>query len=187
MWRRDLTGLEAVSLPAGYSIRSYRDGDTANWDRIIGDSFRSDARGKFDREMASDPAFLPERVLFVCKGDEAVGTASAWHVPRHGDGVGYLHYVGVLSSETGRALGYQVSLACLHLMVGESRACAMLQTDDFRIPAIKTYLKLRFEPLLVHENQRERWRGIFEQLGRPDLIEHYAAVLSGPIYQSPPV
>jgi len=40
-----------------------------------------------------------------------------------------------------------------------------LETDDYRLPAIKTYLNLGFEPLLVHENQRDRWRNILSALG----------------------
>lgn len=46
---------------------------------------------------------------------------------------------------------------------------AMLQTDDFRLPAIRTYLNLGFTPMIVHENQFARWVLVFAQLGlRPD-------------------
>ena len=62
----------------------------------------------------------------------------------------------MLSSEGGRGLGFHVSLACTHIMAAEGRTSAVLQTDDFRLPAIKSYLRLGFAPLLMHENQRQR-------------------------------
>jgi len=179
-----LAGLPPVALPEGYSIRHYRPGDEANWDRIIGESFDwpvDDRDGVFAKRIASDQAFRPDRVLFVTCGEEAVATASAWHIPQCGPEMGYLHYVGTLPSHTGKGLGLQVSLACLHKMVEEGRECAQLQTDDFRIPAVRTYLKLGFHPLLVHENQRERWPNVFRAMGKPELIERYADVISGPV------
>ena len=181
MRRDDLDGLPAVSLPEGYIIRSYEPGDDAAWNRIIWEAFQEDNRERdFERTMRQNEAFQPDRVLFVCKGEETVATASAWNSSRLAPEVGILHYVGTLLAERGRGLGLQVSLACLHKMISEGRRMAVLQTDDFRIPAIKTYLKLGFRPMLVHENQRKRWRDVFEQMGRPYLIERFDGFLSGP-------
>jgi len=180
----DLSTLLGVCLPEGYAIRHYLPGDEANWNRIIYASFdvpeeRRD--GWFERRIAADPAFSPDRVLFVVRDGEAVGTATAWQVIGCPPEIGYLHYVGVLPSETGKRLGYQISLAALHKMVKEGRKAAVLLTDDFRIPAIKTYIKLGFHPVLVHENQRIRWRKVFAQMGRTDLIEAFSAILNGSI------
>ena len=44
-------------------------------------------------------------------------------------------------------------------------AVARLWTDDWRLPAIKTYLNLGFEPDIEHESHPERWRAVFEKLG----------------------
>jgi mycothiol synthase len=63
----------------------------------------------------------------------------------------------------------------------EGRRRAELRTDDFRVAAIKTYLKLGFEPLLVAENQRRRWRDVLAAIGRGDLVERFAGILEGPI------
>ena len=179
-----LSDLPPVCLPEGYSIRHYREGDGAHWDRIIGESFlvpEDQRERRFEQVMAADDAFRPDRVLFVLRGEEPVGTASAWHVSDCPEHIGYLHYVGVLPSETGRGLGLQVSLAALHKMVSEGRTAAVLRTDDYRIPAIKTYLKLGFHPVLVHENQRDRWPAAFEKMGRPELAQAFAAILTGPV------
>jgi mycothiol synthase len=41
----------------------------------------------------------------------------------------------------------------------------VLDTDDFRLPAIKNYLNLRFVPMFDGENHKLRWQDIFEKLG----------------------
>jgi mycothiol synthase len=60
----------------------------------------------------------------------------------------------------GKGLGLQVSLAALHHMANSGKEASILETDDFRIPAIKTYLRLGYKPLLIHENQAERWKDL---------------------------
>ncbi|SHE36419.1 mycothiol synthase [Caldanaerobius fijiensis DSM 17918] len=160
MERKTLADLPQIKLPTGYSLRHFRAGDEAAWENIINDSFKMESN--FKKMMADDESFKPERVLFICFDDIPVATASAWHRPKFGNDVGYLHMVGVLSTHTGKGLGLQVSLAALHRMASEGKISAVLETDDFRIPAIKTYLKLGFKPVIVHENQVQRWENIFK-------------------------
>ena len=64
----------------------------------------------------------------------------------------------------GHQLGYQISLAALHQFVREDVHHAVLQTDDDRLPAIVTYIKLGFSPLLIHVNQAARWERIYKNL-----------------------
>jgi mycothiol synthase len=186
MRRNDLSNLPEVSLPKGYSLRSYRAGDEAAWVRIIGESFERDHPADyFDQRMRRDPEFRAERILFVCRDEEPVATASAWYDPRAGAQTGVLHMVGVRPGEAGHGLGREVSVAALRQMRHEGRRRAELKTDDFRVPAIKTYLKLGFEPLLVAENQRGRWRDVLGAIGRGDLIEQFTGILEGPIRPEP--
>ncbi len=187
MWRRNLADLPAVTLPGGYTIRPYEPGLDRAWEYVIGQSFGWDAaEGRFRTQMRYDYAFRPERVLFVFRGNDPVATASAWYRPHFGRETGYLHMVGVLPAEAGRGLGLQVSLACLHRMAAEGRRDVVLETDDFRIAAVKTYLKLDFVPRLVHENQRQRWRDVLTEIGRQDLIDAHAAILNGPLREPVP-
>jgi mycothiol synthase len=180
MRRVHLSGLPTIELPPGYSIRSFREGDEAAWERIIQVTFEN-PQYEFNTVMKSDPAYRAERVLFVAYGDEPVATASAWQVERFGPAIGYLHMVGVSPEHQGKHLGYWVSMAVLHQFVEVGRMEAVLQTDDFRLPAIKTYLRMGFEPLLIHENQRERWRKNLCDLKRNDLVTQFDAILSGPV------
>lgn len=183
MIRPDLKGLARMELPEGYALRCYREGDERHWSRIIAESFGG-TPDKFDFVKImkeADACFLPERVLFIVAGGEPVATASAYYRPAFMADYGMVHYVGVLPGHTGKKLGYWISLAALLRMREEGRHGAWLSTDDFRLPAIKTYLNLGFEPLLVHENQRERWRKVLAALGQPGAIERFASVLSGPV------
>ena len=166
MLRPDLAGLAPVTVPAGYAVRTFRDGDEAGWERVIAKSFNREANpNRFDPLMRGHKSFRPERVYFVVHGDEPVATASAWLMDPWPADTGFLHMVGVMPEHQGHRLGHWVSLAVLHHFVREERTRAVLQTDDFRVAAVKTYLKLGFVPFLIHENQRERWRNLFGVVG----------------------
>lgn len=75
-----------------------------------------------------------------------------------GEGVGYVHFVGTHPEHAGKSLGYWMTAACLHEFRRLGLPAAVLHTDDHRIPAVKTYLKLGFAPDLdAHPSYRSRW------------------------------
>ena len=181
MIRRTLDNLPALVLPTGCSIRCFRDGWEKKWERIITESFEAQpGTYDFEKVMRADPSFRPERILFACFGEEPAAVAAAYSWPHKLPG-GMLHYVGALKSHRGMGLGRAVSLAALYRMKEDGFTTAWLSTDDFRLPAIKTYLDLGFVPLLVHENQRARWAAVFEKLGRPGLIRDFSDIMSGAV------
>ena len=49
----------------------------------------------------------------------------------------------------GKNLGYSLSLAALNYFRKKGIKEVFLYTDDFRLPAIKTYLKLGFKPVIL--------------------------------------
>lgn len=162
-----LDGLPPITLPAGFAIRTSQDGDGTHWARIIRESFADDSfdEARFQSMMVAHPAYRPERIFLVCAPDGLpCGTASAYRQEEFGLDTGYLHYVGVTPAYTGRRLGAAVSLAALNQFRAEGLQSAVLQTDDFRLPAIKTYLKLGFEPMIAHPNQPARWESILARL-----------------------
>ncbi|MFO7900541.1 MAG: GNAT family N-acetyltransferase, partial [Planctomycetota bacterium] len=186
MVRNRLDDLPEVELPGDCALRTYRPGDAPAWKTILNESFeRPPGHMKFDAVLRADPAFRPERIFFVLCDGRPVASASAWRHPVKMPDAGAVHYVGVRKAYRGRRLGYQVSLAALHRMRDEGLDRAWLLTDDFRLAAVKTYLDLGFRPLLVHENQRERWRDVFDALGLPELKLVFADALDGPIHRMP--
>jgi mycothiol synthase len=150
MIRETLTDLPTVNVPAGYSIRGFVPGDEYSWERIVAASFETPR--SFQAIMREDPSFVQERILFVVKDNVPVGTAAAWYHPLWGAQYGYLHFVGVEPRHRGKRLGYWVSLAALYRFVTEGRTMAVLETEDFRVPAIRTYLRLGFRPQLTGQS-----------------------------------
>ncbi|MDE0019556.1 MAG: GNAT family N-acetyltransferase [Candidatus Poribacteria bacterium] len=169
MVRPNLENLPALALPAGYGMRTYRKGDEEHWARIISDSFGGRERTAQDtkNEITSRDVFIPDGFYFAIHRGVPVGTACAWRQSVDEKEVGYVHMVGVVAEHTGHKLGKWVSLAVLAYFRDNGFISAMLDTDDFRIPAIKTYLNLGFVPVYVEEGQPERWRNIFQRLKLP--------------------
>jgi len=167
MKRTGLDGLPDVVLRDGYTLRSSQPGDGAHWARIINEAFGGldwDA-SNFERVMVQHPAYRADRILFVCAPDGVpCATASAYRQERFGPDVGYLHFAGVCPEHAGKKIGYSVSLAVLHKFRNEGLGCGLLDTDDFRLAALKTYLRLGFHPLIIHENHPERWNRVYSQL-----------------------
>jgi len=163
MRRKELVTLPSIEVLNGYTLRHFIPGDEVAWERIIEDSFNW--KMGFEDTIKSDKYCEEKNVLFLCHDGIPVATATAKYNPEYGDNTGYVHMVGVLSSQKRKGLGILISLAVLHLMFKDGKQDAVLQTDDFRIPAIKTYLKLGFLPEIIHENQEQRWDSIFEKLG----------------------
>ncbi len=176
MRRPNLDGLpDELSLPEGYSERHYQEGDAEAWSEIITESFEEEwGVERFKEYMLGDVSFKPERIRFICNADgKPVGTTSAFRRDdKYGPDCGYVHMVGVLKSEAGKRLGYAVNVAVLHQFKREGCPDAVLQTDDFRLPAIKTYINLGFLPDIVDDNQYQRWRDIYKLLkvDAPEII-----------------
>ncbi len=174
MKRRNLEGLDKPVLPRGYSLRTYQDGDDTHWANIISRAFRTECSATvFKREIAEQRAFQPERVFFLLHRGQPVGTATAWFKPDFGPRSGYLHMVALLPEHTGKGLGRILSSAVLSFFKEHGLSCAFLHTDDERLPAIRTYLELGFEPVIETEDARRRWLEVFRELRRPDLSHRY--------------
>ena len=182
MLRPTLEHLPAVDVPPGYRIRALRPDEGLAWERISDEVFET--HYDFAQKMLSDAAYKPGRVLVATTDDdEPVATASAWFRATYGASVGYLHMVGVRTAHRGRRLGYHLSLAVLHRLREEGFTSAVLRTDDARLAAIRTYLHLGFEPRIVDENQRGRWRAIAQTMEMTqEFSRRFAATLDGPMY-----
>ncbi len=73
--------------------------------------------------------------------------------------------VSVLDKARGRKLGRAVCARVLQYLKENGCTQIVLTTDDFRIPAIKTYLSLGFQPVQNNEEMRRRWGAILSRLG----------------------
>ncbi|BBI35481.1 GNAT family N-acetyltransferase [Cohnella abietis] len=157
MKKEILSDLPVFQCPPGYRIRHFQPGDERNWEDLIRHSFTREV--KFAHKIGDHVPSYSDRVLFICKGDQPVATATAWET---GNGEWYLHMVGVLPDYSGKGLGFAASLAALQKMKEEGGKAALLETDDFRLPAIRIYMKLGFQPVYKDESHPARWDRILQ-------------------------
>lgn len=162
MKKEILSDLPVFHCPAGYQLRHFEPDDERNWEDLIRHSFTREV--KFADKISDHVPFYSDRLLFICRGDQPVATATAWESGSEDNKNWYLHMVGVLPEYSGKGLGYAVSLAVLHKIRESGGTAACLETDDFRLPAIRIYLKLGFQPVYLDESHPGRWERIQQML-----------------------
>lgn len=166
MIRPDLKGLPEIQVPDGYGVRTYVPGDEAHWARIINDSFGGNRSAEYAVEsLTSQKQFVAEGLFFATFQGTPVGTACAWCTPPDEVAVCEIHMVGVVRDHQGHGLGMLVSLFVLHFLAKRGVCGAQLNTDDDRLPAIKTYLNLGFKPAYRDASHPERWEAVYDSLG----------------------
>ena len=166
MIRHSLENLPTLQCPDGYYIRTYRQGDEAYWARIMDRVFVDQGRTAQDTyaDVISQSNFDPDGFCFVIHKDVPIGTACAWKKSLRGKSIGYIDMLAVLPEHTGHRLGKWLTVFLLHYFKTQSMVSVMLDTDDFRLPAIKNYLNLGFVPVYAGENHLRRWQSIFKKL-----------------------
>ena len=165
MLRNHLDDLPEVRIPDGYGLRTYESGDDQSWcDIMEGNVGQNWTVEKFVEKMSSDPRFSPEGLFFATQNGQPVASACAWKADREEKRIGDVHMVGALDSHRGKGLGHLVNSAVLAKLKELGFEKAHLKTDDWRIPAINSYLKAGFQPLNTHISHAERWDVILEKI-----------------------
>jgi mycothiol synthase len=162
MRRESLDGLPVLNLPDGFELRTFRLGDEARWAQLMTGAIGDWNEQSTTRQFLGDPGVSPGGIFFFVEGDNYIATATDKVVAD--SKVGYLHMVAVGPPYRRRGLGRGISLAALLHM--RERGCgeAILDTDDFRLPAIRTYLRLGFTPEIIADDHPHRWDRIFAEL-----------------------
>jgi mycothiol synthase len=167
----DLPSLdEAIAkLPAGYHFRTYRPGDEEAWTTIMNTGEMDHWDATKTREKLTGvpwPQFDPDGLFIITHGPEEtpVGSACAWLSDPNERETGILHMVCVLPEHRGANLSYSLCLAVLHRFRERGFKRVRLNTGDFRLGAVKVYLKLGFEPLITKPEQPEIWQEVLRTL-----------------------
>jgi mycothiol synthase len=143
----------------GYAFRTYRPGDEEGWlDTLATGEFGPWDRPRLDRLLAGERAPLPrEGVVFATSHDVPVGVANLFLYEQAGRPYSELGWVVVRPEHRGRGLAYEVCRRLLHFAKTLQHHYTYLTTQDFRVGAIKTYLRLGFEPELTEPDHWARW------------------------------
>lgn len=161
----NLSDLPDLELPSGVTLRSYQPGDECAWACIMNHCIDPPWTAERCRaELIRRNEFDPNGCFFAVVGGVPRGTATAWQKrPERGE-TGYIHMVGVAPAYRGRGMGRLVTLAVLHWFRQQGYRRVVLHTDDWRLPALQTYLRLGFEPVLFDTHHARRWERVRAKL-----------------------
>jgi mycothiol synthase len=159
-----LTDLPAArSLEPGYALRQAVPADYGQLAELLAEAFGD----TWDAERVAGEFSLGngvEAIYVVASPSGVAATASARYLPDRYPKAGYVHYVGVRVSERGRRLGEVITRRVLVHFAEAGLDQAVLETDDFRLPAVRTYLRLGFVPEPRAPGDALRWSKVLRNL-----------------------
>ena len=169
MRRPNLRSLPSLELPAGYRLRTAGPADAERLGAVLSAAFGEtwDVE-RVHRRLLVDASVVAVLVIEREEG-HLVATASSRLLPEQYPGSGYLHWVGADPAESGKRLGYLVTMAVLHDFARRALSDSVLETDDWRLPAIATYLKCGYVPELRGPEDAGRWEAVRAAL-RPGTL-----------------
>jgi mycothiol synthase len=159
--RRALVDLPEPRVPDGYLLRRLAPADLPAWVDLM---VRNGELGAWSVERAT-PLFADQMDLQASFVVERAGVAVATaQLNPHGldtyAPTPELGWVAADPGHRGRGLGRAVCLAVLRAAAAAGHREIFLRTDDHRLPAIRVYLALGFEPWLRDPTAAARWRAI---------------------------
>ncbi|MCL1793451.1 MAG: GNAT family N-acetyltransferase [Oscillospiraceae bacterium] len=157
--------VDPAKFPEGYHMRSYigENGDGAAWCKCclggeLGIEEASEAA--FENKMLADKYVNPQNIFFlVSPMGEIAGTVTYQYT---GDeDTGCIHMVAIEKSHQGKKLALPMILYAVQKILADGRKNIVLTTDDWRISAIKTYLRAGFCPVIGGDAEMEkRWKAV---------------------------
>ncbi|MCL5283427.1 MAG: GNAT family N-acetyltransferase [Armatimonadetes bacterium] len=157
----NLLNMPPVSAP--YPVRQCQTDDAELLASLLDSAFEEHWTPKMacDRLLQADDV---ESVFIMIDSPQPIATASCRLMPEVFPDSGYVHWVAVTPAFQGRGLGRAITLQALHRFYELGCQDAVLETQDHRLAAIRTYLKLGFIPEMRDETHPERWDKILQEL-----------------------
>ena len=128
--------------------------------------------GLFEKEEKSEailsdwslfPTLVPqEDIWFAIRDGKKMATATGM---LESEGIGYLHYICAIPEARGTGIATALLRKVIENLTERGASYIYLTTDDFRLGAIKTYLRLGLTPLIEDEEERTRWTAVLNKLG----------------------
>ena len=165
-WTNDGLAHTDFDIPDNTSIETFvqRKSALEDWLDIIQYGLtegRQDS-SSYDRCMTDLKNYDENKCFFVVKNNIAVATITV--ICDGETKEGYIHMVACRPECRGQGIGTLLNSIAVSTLKKEGMETAYLTTDDFRIPAIKSYLRCGFVPDLSTNDFKERWARIYEQI-----------------------
>ena len=167
-------GMPDVVIPAGYALRTYREGDEVtlaetlrsagfvDWDvaRVLGyleDADRRAGSAVVEQGGAIVASTFASRMSSGSVSPVTGKSGEPWRE-------GLLDYVATHTDHQGRGLGRATCTAVSRYLVNQGCETVLLFTDDWRLPAIHLYLSLGYRPVMHRSDMPERWAQVMDEL-----------------------
>ena len=163
-------------LPEGYRFELFdrSEKDIADWKHITVEPSASEAEATavYRRMIESFPGLnqLRDVNLLTNEAGERIGTVT---LVTCDDGRGLVHAVKLLVQARGKGLSHAIARHALAVCRERGIETAWLTTDDWRLPAIKTYLDAGFRPVLYETpeaDMKDRWDAVLQELKYPQAM-----------------
>lgn len=162
----------------GYLLRGFRHGDEDAYIELM-HSAGFEGWNRENMEAVLTGA-VPNGVIFAehVATSRLVATAMGWYRPTEVFADAYeMGWVATDPAHRGKALGRSAVAAVTGVLLGHGAVKIYLLTDDWRLPAIKGYLKIGYAPFCGDTEMRTRWQ---EVLAKLDLnAQEYVVQVAG--------
>ena len=165
-WTNDRKPAPELNIPYGCEIKRFTelDGALDAWLDIVQYGL-SDGRKDADfygSLMLDWPDYSEDKNFFIVSDGEPAATLTVVCHPENMEG--YIHMVACKEKFRGRGFGTLLNNLALKVLKDEGMETAYLTTDDWRIPAIKSYLRAGFVPVIPDGDTDARWKAVFEKI-----------------------
>lgn len=165
-WKNDGEGTKTPVLPEGVTVEAFTERKDAlnEWLDIVQYGLSNGLMGKeyYQNCMIEHDGYDENMCYFIVKGGKAVATITV--ICNRDTKEGYIHMVACKPECRGQGFGTLLNDIAISVLKREGMKTAYLTTDDFRIPAIKSYLRCGFTPDRSTEEFCKRWAKIEEEI-----------------------
>jgi len=161
------------TLHTDYELRQYQSDDYSNFMSLIaGSDLTGCSLDYWNKQVLPDGFFI---IIHKASGS-IVGACMAAHhpKPRHPLG-GCLGWLAVDPGHRGKGIGIFLTGIVMNRLIRAGYKRIFLGTQDFRLSAIKTYLKLGWVPFLYEETMKERWLSVCSAIEWPFSPDSWVA------------
>lgn len=167
-WTNDGSQPTTPICPENCSITTFTSLDNATdaWLDIVqyGLSEGKQDEAFYHMAMTSRQSYTADKCFFVLENGKPVATLTV--ICDDDKKEGYIHMVACHEMARGKGYGTLLNQIAVYTLKTEGMKTAYLTTDDWRIPAIKSYLRAGFVADVSTEDFKNRWELIFAKIGR---------------------
>ena len=168
-WYNDGKPCEAMQFPERVTVKTLPqlENGVQVWLDIIRFMFlepKSNLTEEFFHKTMTDYANFDENHCYILLLED-VPVATITVIFDRQEKQGYIHMVACKPECRGKGFGHLLNKIAVGVLKAEGMRSAYLTTDDWRLAAIKTYLKAGFVPdLKTQPDFMDRWQNIYKQL-----------------------